>query len=158
MPKYTLLLHGLQSQPDGLPGALLRDVLEAADRGARGAVRLRLEGRSWTPVLLDTNIVVLLARGGIAAQRLESAYALGSRRLVLRAYARFDVELTRAGTRMGQQNDLWIAATAAATGPRCSPPTATSTRSIPRTSSGSGSIPRASASSVLPVVAPGRRA
>lgn len=35
---------------------------------------------------------------------------------VLRAYAAFDADLTRAGTRMGQQNDLWIAATAAATG------------------------------------------
>ena len=114
-----------------------------------------------TPVLLDTNILILLARGGVAAQRLESAYALTSRRLtplisvvtvgetlslanrngwgaakltaleqlmtqlvvidisrepVLRAYADIDVETTRAGTRMGQQNDLWIAATAAATG------------------------------------------
>lgn len=114
-----------------------------------------------TPVLLDTNIVILLARGGVAAQRLESAYGLGSRRLtpfvsvvtigellsfaarngwggtrlsaleqlishlvvvdisrepVLRAYARFDAELIRAGAKMGQQNDLWIAATAAATG------------------------------------------
>jgi tRNA(fMet)-specific endonuclease VapC len=39
-----------------------------------------------------------------------------SRDPVLRAYAEIDAELTRAGTRMGQQNDLWIAATAAATG------------------------------------------
>lgn len=114
-----------------------------------------------TPLLLDTNIVVFLARGGTAAQRLESTYGLGSRRLtpfvsvvtigellsfadrngwggpkraaleqlvahlvvvdisrepVLQAYAKFDAELTRAGSRMGQQNDLWIAATAAATG------------------------------------------
>lgn len=114
-----------------------------------------------TPLLLDTNILIHLARGGIAAQRLEAAYALASRRLtpfvsvvtvgellsfaqrngwgggklaalermiahlvvvdigrdpVLRAYAQFDAALTKAGTRMGQQNDLWIAATAAATG------------------------------------------
>lgn len=114
-----------------------------------------------TPLLLDTNILIHLARGGTAAKRLESAYGLGSRRLtplicivtvgellafadrnewgpakvaaleelighlvvvdisrdpVLRAYARFDAELTHAGTRMGQQNDLWIAAAAAATG------------------------------------------
>jgi tRNA(fMet)-specific endonuclease VapC len=113
------------------------------------------------PVLLDTNILVHLARGGAAAQRLESAYALGSRRTapfvsavtvgellsfarrnawgegkrealerliaqlvvvdigrraILHAYAEIDAALTRAGTRMGQQNDLWIAATAAATG------------------------------------------
>jgi hypothetical protein len=47
MLNYTLLLHGLRSQSDGLPGALVRDVLEAVDRGAKGAVRLRLEGRSW---------------------------------------------------------------------------------------------------------------
>lgn len=114
-----------------------------------------------TPLLLDTNILIHLARGGTAAQRLESAYALRARRLVpfvsivtvgellafaarngwggakraaleqlvahlvvvdisrepvLRAYAEFDATLTNAGTRMGQQNDLWIAATAAATG------------------------------------------
>jgi tRNA(fMet)-specific endonuclease VapC len=114
-----------------------------------------------TPILLDTNILIHLARGGIAAQRLEAQYALGARRAVplisivtvgelmafalkagwgaakqarvkelaehlvvvdinrepvLRAYADFDAELTRSGTRMGQQNDLWIAATAAATG------------------------------------------
>lgn len=113
------------------------------------------------PVLLDTNILIHLARGGVAAERLEGMYGLGSRRLtpfisvvtvgellafarharwgaaklaalerltadlvvvdigrqpVLHAYARFDTELKRAGTRMGQQNDLWIAATAAATG------------------------------------------
>ncbi|HST61520.1 MAG TPA: type II toxin-antitoxin system VapC family toxin [Longimicrobium sp.] len=114
-----------------------------------------------TPLLLDTNILIHLARGGTAAQRLESAYALTERRLtpfisvvtvgellsfatrngwgdarlaaleqlvshlvvvdisrepVLRAYAAFDAQLTGAGMRMGQQNDLWIAATAAATG------------------------------------------
>jgi tRNA(fMet)-specific endonuclease VapC len=114
-----------------------------------------------TPLLLDTNILIHLARGGVAAQRLEAGYGLRSRRLtpfisvvtvgelmafarhagwgvakqsvleqlvgnlvvvdinpdpVLRAYAQFDADLTRAGTRMGQQNDLWIAATAAATG------------------------------------------
>lgn len=114
-----------------------------------------------TLLLLDTNILIHLARGGVAAQRLESQYALSSRRVtpiisvvtvgelmafarhadwgaaklaaledlirnlvvvdinrqpVLRAYAEFDSDLTRAGTRMGQQNDLWIAATAAATG------------------------------------------
>jgi hypothetical protein len=47
MLNYTLLLHGLRSHGDGLPGALVRDLLEAVDRGAKGAVRLRLEGRSW---------------------------------------------------------------------------------------------------------------
>ncbi|HEX2080786.1 MAG TPA: hypothetical protein VHG08_23980 [Longimicrobium sp.] len=46
MLKYTLLLHGLRSTGEGLPGALLRDLLDAVDRGTRGAVRLRLEGRS----------------------------------------------------------------------------------------------------------------
>jgi hypothetical protein len=46
MLNYTLLLHGLRSTGEGLPGALLRDLLDAVDRGAKGAVRLRLEGRS----------------------------------------------------------------------------------------------------------------
>src|SRR5687767_1492104 len=47
MLNYTLLLHGLRTTGEGLPGALLRDLLDAVDRGAKGAVRLRLEGRSW---------------------------------------------------------------------------------------------------------------
>lgn len=47
MLNYTLLLHGLNVSGDGLPGALVRDLLDAVDRGAKGAVRLRLEGRSW---------------------------------------------------------------------------------------------------------------
>lgn len=47
MLNYTLLLHGLRDAAEGLPGALMRDLLEAVDRGAKGAVRLRLEGRSW---------------------------------------------------------------------------------------------------------------
>lgn len=34
-----------------------------------------------TPVLLDTNILIHLARGGLAAARLEERYALRSRRL-----------------------------------------------------------------------------
>lgn len=34
MLKYTLLLHGLQSTEAGLPGALLRDLLDAVDVGA----------------------------------------------------------------------------------------------------------------------------
>jgi hypothetical protein len=47
MLNYTLLLHGYRGDADGLPGALVRDLLQAVDRGAKGAVRLRLEGRSW---------------------------------------------------------------------------------------------------------------
>jgi tRNA(fMet)-specific endonuclease VapC len=35
---------------------------------------------------------------------------------IVETYARLDVHLTRIGRRMGQQNDLWIAATAVATG------------------------------------------
>lgn len=114
-----------------------------------------------TPLLLDTNIVIHLARGGAPAERLESDFGLRSRPLVpwisvitvgepfafaernawgarkrealeqvigtlvvvdmrrptvLRAYAALDTHLKRSGTPMGQQNDVWIAATAAATG------------------------------------------
>lgn len=116
-----------------------------------------------TPVLLDTSIVVHLARGGVAAERLESRFGFRSRSLpltplicavtvgellafaernewgarkresleqlisnlividirrpgVLRTYAALDTHLKRSGTPMGQQNDVWIAATAAATG------------------------------------------
>jgi hypothetical protein len=46
MLKYTLVLHGLERRGGGLPGALVRDLLDAVDEGAKGALRLRLEGRS----------------------------------------------------------------------------------------------------------------
>jgi len=38
-----------------------------------------------------------------------------NREPVLQAYARLDARLHAVGRRMGQQNDLWIAATAVAT-------------------------------------------
>jgi tRNA(fMet)-specific endonuclease VapC len=114
-----------------------------------------------TPVVLDTSIVIHLARGGVAAERLESRFGFLSRSLtpwvsavtvgellafaernewgarkrealeqlisnmvvidirkpgVLRMYAALDTRMKRSGTPMGQQNDVWIAATAAATG------------------------------------------
>ncbi|HEV3050299.1 MAG TPA: type II toxin-antitoxin system VapC family toxin [Longimicrobium sp.] len=114
-----------------------------------------------TPLLLDTNICILLARGGVPAERLESRFGLRSRAAapwvsvvtvgellafakrnawgdrkrdgleqllgtlividirrasVLRAYAELDTHLKRSGTPMGQQDDVWIAATAAGTG------------------------------------------
>lgn len=46
MLDYTLVLHGFEGRGRGLPGALVRDLLDALDEGAKGAVRLRLEGRS----------------------------------------------------------------------------------------------------------------
>lgn len=46
MLNYSLRLHGIETHDSGLPGPLLRDLLGAVDDSARGAVRLRLEGRS----------------------------------------------------------------------------------------------------------------
>lgn len=46
MPKYTLKLLGPESSIVPLSGSLVAGLFEALDRGARGAVRLRLEGRS----------------------------------------------------------------------------------------------------------------
>lgn len=46
MLRYTMTLRGYERRDEGLPGALVRDLLDALDQGARGAVRLRLEGRS----------------------------------------------------------------------------------------------------------------
>ncbi len=46
MLDYSILLRGLQTETSGLPGVVLRDLIDAVDRGARGAVRLRFEGRS----------------------------------------------------------------------------------------------------------------
>jgi hypothetical protein len=45
MQPYTIFLHGREFR-GALPGALVRDVFDVLDDGARGAVRLRLEGRS----------------------------------------------------------------------------------------------------------------
>jgi tRNA(fMet)-specific endonuclease VapC len=112
-------------------------------------------------VLLDTNVLIHVARGGTAAERIEARFALRSRRgtpllsvvsvgeslamakrngwggpklqrladamenlvivdlnrePILQSYAAIDAHLAGAGTPIGQQNDLWIAATAAATG------------------------------------------
>jgi tRNA(fMet)-specific endonuclease VapC len=114
-----------------------------------------------TPILLDTNILIHLARGGVASERLESRYGLRSRSLapwisvvtvgevlafarrngwgarrvdalkqlmsnlvvidirtnaVLNAYAAVDTHMKQSGTRMNEQNDVWIAATATAMG------------------------------------------
>ncbi|HSU17620.1 hypothetical protein [Longimicrobium sp.] len=46
MQPYSLVLHGFENRDGGLPGALVRDLLDAVDDGAKGAVRLRFEGRS----------------------------------------------------------------------------------------------------------------
>jgi hypothetical protein len=46
VPDYSLIIRGLRHPGSGLPGVLVRDLLDAVDHGARGAVRLRLEGRS----------------------------------------------------------------------------------------------------------------
>jgi hypothetical protein len=46
MLPYSLILHGLDSPAGTLPGPLVRDLLDVLDDGAKGAVRLRLEGRS----------------------------------------------------------------------------------------------------------------
>ena len=46
MPIYTIHLDGPAVVDARLPGPLVRELLEAVERGTRGAVRLRLEGRS----------------------------------------------------------------------------------------------------------------
>lgn len=46
MADYSLIVRGLEHSGGVLPGALVRDLLDAVDQGTRGAVRLRLEGRS----------------------------------------------------------------------------------------------------------------
>lgn len=71
MQSYTLFLNG-PSGDDGLPGGLVRDLLDAVDDGARGAVRLRLEGRSragggipagWVAAAARYEVVRILPRG-----------------------------------------------------------------------------------------------
>lgn len=49
MPEYTIYLHGLEVRDHGLPGRVLRHLLDTLDEGTKGAVRLRLEGRSTAP-------------------------------------------------------------------------------------------------------------
>lgn len=63
-------------------------------------------------------------RNGWGARKLEALRQLAgnlvvvdvSREPILNAYAELDTHLKRSGTPMGQQNDVWIAATASATG------------------------------------------
>lgn len=74
MLDYKLILHGLEHRGRGFPGALVRDLLDALDEGARGAVRLRLEGRSkagggyppaWVVEAAAFEIVDLLPETGV---------------------------------------------------------------------------------------------
>jgi hypothetical protein len=74
MQPYVLLLHGREGS-GALPASLVRALLDALDDGARGAVRLRLEGRSragggvapsWIHRASSFEVVALLAdRAGI---------------------------------------------------------------------------------------------
>jgi hypothetical protein len=77
MLNYSLLLHGID--PSALPGAVVADLLSAVDRGARGAVRLRIEGRStarggvppaWLNQAADFDVVGMTE--GIAGVRLRA--------------------------------------------------------------------------------------
>src|SRR5690606_26191819 len=46
MPEYKVHLKGLGGAASGVPGPIMRHLLATIDDGGRGAVRLRLEGRS----------------------------------------------------------------------------------------------------------------
>lgn len=46
MPEYEVRLKGLGTRNGGMPGPIMRHLLDTIDDGSRGAVRLRLEGRS----------------------------------------------------------------------------------------------------------------
>lgn len=46
MPEYKVHLKGLGGAAGGVPGPIMRHLLATIDDGGRGAVRLRLEGRS----------------------------------------------------------------------------------------------------------------
>lgn len=58
MREYTIRLWGAGTADKGLPGRILRHLLDTVDDGSRGAVRLRLEGRSTAggivPAWLET--------------------------------------------------------------------------------------------------------
>lgn len=75
MPEYRIELRGLTPDGTGLPGHIMRHLLATIDDGNRGAVRLRLEGRSsakgaapsWLDSAAAFDVVDLLATvSGIA--------------------------------------------------------------------------------------------
>lgn len=78
----------------------------------------------WVSVISVGEILAFAARNQWGAPKRQELVELLSnlvvvdinREAILDAYARLDVDLSTAGRRMGQQNDLWIAATASATG------------------------------------------
>lgn len=78
----------------------------------------------WISVVSAGELYAFAERNGWGRSRRETLESLLSNLVVVdinydpivQAYARFDAHLTKIGRRMGQQNDLWIAATAAATG------------------------------------------
>lgn len=95
--------------------------------GARLDERLGLRSRVDVPLLSAVSVgeVLALARkrewAAAKTERLQeilkNLVIIGiDRSPIWDAYARFSADLEQAGRRMGQQNDLWIAATAAASG------------------------------------------
>lgn len=46
MPEYKVRLKGIGARNGGMPGPIMRHLIDTIDDGGRGAVRLRLEGRS----------------------------------------------------------------------------------------------------------------
>jgi tRNA(fMet)-specific endonuclease VapC len=117
--------------PAEKPVLLDTGVLILLCRGGAAAAQLQARYPSlngprtpWISVVTVGEALAFARRNGWGRAKVETLEAMlrdlvrvdiGGRG-VLEAYAELDAHLTRIGRRMGQQNDLWIAATAAATG------------------------------------------
>lgn len=81
MPQYQISLLGDYRADLGIPGPVVRDLVGAIDRSARGAVRMQLEGRStatgpqpaWVTKAAEFAVVEVLHKGGSAGLVLQAA-------------------------------------------------------------------------------------
>ena len=116
--------------PESTPVLLDTSVLVYLCRGGEAARRIdaryglvRRTTTPWISVITVGEALALAGRNGWSAAKRDTLRELLRNLVVvdinqepiLQTYARLDARLHHEGRRMGQQNDLWIAATAAAT-------------------------------------------
>lgn len=110
-----------------LDTGILIHLCRGGEAEARLQARYGLRDRRivpWTSVVCVGEVLAMARRNGWGEPRMKVLQDLLAHLVVLNlrsgaiveAYAELDAHLSGAGQRMGQQNDLWIAATARATG------------------------------------------
>jgi tRNA(fMet)-specific endonuclease VapC len=110
-----------------LDTGILIHLCRGGEAGSRLQARYGLRDRRlvpWTSVICVGEVLAMARRNGWGDSHMKVLRDLLAHLVVLNlrpgvildAYAELDAHLSLIGRRMGQQNDLWIAATARATG------------------------------------------